>query len=272
MISVGLIFSMLGVVSPAASARASSRISARLTATAFTVVQAGKVKLSYQFSSKSARFAYVVSRKQGASWLTVRSTSERGSFRGSQTMTVKQLFGPKPLKVGQYRVKLSADANNVTLRFTLIRASSAPVPPPPAVSSNVVVVTTTADVVNGAVSSVSALNTHPGKDGISLREALLAADATGGSATVFILFSAALNGATIEVMPELPPIHRDHLVLEGVAPNGSPARPIQPTYAKLDYARFVARLGSGESRVGLPEASTAARTGDVESARGTLSA
>src|ERR1700690_3938976 len=66
------------------------------------------------------------------------------------------------------------------------RLASAPVPAPPAVSSNVVVVTTTTDVVNGAVSSVAALNANPGADGISLREALMAADATGGSATVYI--------------------------------------------------------------------------------------
>ena len=64
----------------------------------------------------------------------------------------------------------------------------------------------------------------PARDGISLREALKAADATGGSATVYIMFSAALNGATIEVLSELPPINRDHFVLEGVAPDGSPAR------------------------------------------------
>jgi len=228
-IGVGLIFSMLVMVGPAASARASSTISARLATTAFPVAQAGEVKLSYKFSSRSARFAYVLSRKQGANWLTVRSASERGSFRGSQTMTVKQLFGPKPVKVGQYRVRLSADANSVTLSFTLVQASSTPAPPPvpappPAVSSDVVVVTTTADVVNGDVSSVAALNANPGTDGISLREALLAADATGGSATVYIMFSAALNGQTIEVLSELPPINRDHVVLEGVAPDGSPAR------------------------------------------------
>jgi hypothetical protein len=104
------------------------------------------------------------------------------------------------------------------------RLASAPVPAPLAVSSNVVVVTTRTDVVNGAVSSVAALNANPGADGISLREALLAADATGGSPTMYIMFSAALNGATIEVLSQLPPIHRDHLVLEGVAPDGSPAR------------------------------------------------
>jgi Divergent InlB B-repeat domain len=92
------------------------------------------------------------------------------------------------------------------------------------VSRNMVVVSATADVVNGNVSSLSALKAKPGRDGISLREALLAADRPRGSATVYILFSPRLNGKTIEVRSELPPIHRDHLVLEGVAPNGSPAR------------------------------------------------
>lgn len=92
------------------------------------------------------------------------------------------------------------------------------------VSRNIVVVTTTADVVNGKTSSIAALNRKPGRDGISLREALLAADNTRGSATVYILFSPRLNAKVIEVLSELPPIHRDHLVLEGIAPNGSPAR------------------------------------------------
>jgi List-Bact-rpt repeat protein len=91
------------------------------------------------------------------------------------------------------------------------------------VSRNMVVVTTTADVVNGKASSIAALNRKPGRDGISLREALLAADHTGGSATVYILFSHRLNGKTIEIRSELPPIHRNHLVLEGIAPNGAPA-------------------------------------------------
>jgi hypothetical protein len=100
-----------------------------------------------------------------------------------------------------------------------VAASSATV-----VSSNMVVVSNTSDVVNGDVSSLSALNAKPGRDGISLREALSAAGKTGGSATVYIMFSPALNGKTIEVLSPLPPIRRDHLVLEGVAPNGLPAR------------------------------------------------
>ena len=92
------------------------------------------------------------------------------------------------------------------------------------IGGNVVVVSTTADVVNGDVTSLSALKAKPGRDGISLREALAAADKTGGSATLYIMFSAALNGRTIDVLSELPPIRRGHVVLEGVAPNGSPAR------------------------------------------------
>ena len=92
------------------------------------------------------------------------------------------------------------------------------------VSRNMVVVTTTADTLNGDVSSLSALKARPGRDGISLREALSAADKTGGSATVYIMFSAALNGKTIEPRTPLPSIHRDHFVLEGIAPNGAPAR------------------------------------------------
>jgi hypothetical protein len=94
----------------------------------------------------------------------------------------------------------------------------------PAVSSSVVVVTTTGDVVNGDVSSVAALNANPGSDGISLREALEAANATGGSATVYIMFSASLNGQTIAPGSILPPVDRDNVVVEGIAPDGSPAQ------------------------------------------------
>ena len=125
------------------------------------------------------------------------------------------------------RVALSHALVCVTVVATMVSiglVSSALGAAPPAVSSTVVVVTTTAGVVNGSVSSVAALNANPGPDGISLREALTAADATGGSATVYIMFSAALNGAIIEVPSALPPITRNHVVVEGVAPDGSPAR------------------------------------------------
>jgi len=113
-----------------------------------------------------------------------------------------------------------------------------------AVSHAVAVVTTTADVVNGDVSSIAALNAHPGRDGISLREALEAADATRGAETVYVMFSHRLNGKTIELRSALPPIRRSHLVLEGIAPNGSAAR------ITLDGRRARPLPGQG---VGVPE-------------------
>jgi hypothetical protein len=103
-------------------------------------------------------------------------------------------------------------------------APGGPVPNAAPVSSYVAVVTNTSDAVNGNVSSIAALNARPGRDGISLREALEAADATKGSETVYIMFSSRLNGKTITPRSELPVIHRAHLVLEGVAPNGAAAR------------------------------------------------
>lgn len=93
------------------------------------------------------------------------------------------------------------------------------------VSHTAVVVTTADDDVNGNVSSIAALNANPGRDGISLREAITAANATPGSSTIYIMFSHALNGKTIQLRTGgYPPIHRSHLVLEGIDPTGSAAR------------------------------------------------
>lgn len=110
----------LGVVYVGASAATSARISAHLTSRSFTPAQAGSVQVVYKFSSKSSRFAYVLSRKAGSAWSTVRSVSKRGSFRGSHRISVAGLFGPKRIPAGQYRVKLSSSANSVTLSFTVV--------------------------------------------------------------------------------------------------------------------------------------------------------
>jgi hypothetical protein len=114
----GLIF-LLGGALVGASAKASAGISAHLTSKSFTAAQARTVKLVYKFSSKSSRFTYVLSRKTGNAWSTVRRVSKRGSFRGSHTMTISGLFGSKRVVVGQYRLKLSGSANSVTVSFTI---------------------------------------------------------------------------------------------------------------------------------------------------------
>jgi hypothetical protein len=107
-----------------ASVAASGRVTAHLTKTSFTAAQAESVKLVYAFSPASARFGYLLSLKKGANWVTVRSINKTGSFKGSYTMTVKQLFGSNALKIGQYRVKVSADANSVTRGFTVVKPPS----------------------------------------------------------------------------------------------------------------------------------------------------
>ena len=97
--------------------------------------QAKTVKLVCKFSPASTRFDYLLSLKKGAKWVTVRSVNKTGSFKGSYTMTVKKLFGSKAVKIGQYRVKVSADANSVTRGFKVVKATSgggSNTTPPPA--------------------------------------------------------------------------------------------------------------------------------------------
>jgi len=84
------------------------------------------------------------------------------------------------------------------------------------------VVATTDDVVNGDTSSPCALIANPGADGISLREALLAANNATGSGTITIAFTPALAGATIALTERFAPITRSQITLTGLANNGQP--------------------------------------------------
>lgn len=74
-------------------------------------------------------------------------------------------------------------------------------------------VTNTTDDVNGDTSSPAALIANPGPDGISLAEALDAANQTGGPHRV--LFDPSLAGGTIIVDEGLPTITRDGLTING---------------------------------------------------------
>jgi len=90
---------------------------ASLTKKSFKRSQAATVKLVCKFSPKSKTFAYVLSIKKGAKWLTVRSVKKSGSFKGTIKMTVKNLFGGKAIKAGSYRLKVSSDKNSKLLFF-----------------------------------------------------------------------------------------------------------------------------------------------------------
>src|ERR1700692_4606538 len=61
----------------------------------------------------------------------------------------------------------------------------------------ILVCSTNDDAVNGDTSSPCALIANPGPDGISLREALLAANNATGSGTITVTFASALAGQTI---------------------------------------------------------------------------
>jgi len=86
----------------------------------------------------------------------------------------------------------------------------------------ILVVSTNDDVVNGNTSSPCALIANPGADGISLREALLAANNATGSGTITVTFAPALAGAKITLTTQLPPITRDQITLAGLTNNGQP--------------------------------------------------
>jgi hypothetical protein len=130
-LGAALVFS-LGIASSGASAKAGGKVaSASLSSTSFTAAQAKTVKLAYKISPKSKHFADLLSLKQGTKWVKVRSVNKKGSFKGSYKTTVKALFGSKPVSVGQYRVKLSADSNSLSRKFSVTKASTPSTPSTP---------------------------------------------------------------------------------------------------------------------------------------------
>ena len=92
-------------------------VSAKLSKKSFPSAQARKVKLTCKFSPKSRIFRYVLSIKKGKKWASVKSVKKTGFYKVKYTTTVKKLFAGKAVKHGQYRLKLSADANSKTLKF-----------------------------------------------------------------------------------------------------------------------------------------------------------
>jgi hypothetical protein len=110
----------------AASSSKSSgaKISAHLTKKSFTKAEAKKVKLIYKFSSTSKSFSYLLSFKKGSKWQAVKSVKKAGSFSGSKSMTVKQVFSGKPIKVGKYQLKLSADGGSKQLGFKVVASAT----------------------------------------------------------------------------------------------------------------------------------------------------
>ena len=83
-----------------------------------------------------------------------------------------------------------------------------------------IVVTNSEDVINGNVSSPSALKANPGPDGISLREAVDAVN--NGLGPLTITFSDALTGATIKLSEGLFVIHNQVTIIGPRDRDGNP--------------------------------------------------
>jgi hypothetical protein len=77
------------------------------------------IKLVYSLYPKSRSFSYVLSYGSGSTWTIVRTVSKTGIFTGKHTMTIRQLFGPRSISSGSYRLKLSADKNSKTISFKI---------------------------------------------------------------------------------------------------------------------------------------------------------
>src|SRR5579864_289235 len=101
----------------------------------------------------------------------------------------------------------------VAIGVLLLFGSSFVLAPRRAAAPVEIVVTTTSDATNGDTSSAAALKANPGPDGISLREAITATNNDPGAYT--IRFAPALEGATITMDTQLPPLLGGGVTIEG---------------------------------------------------------
>jgi alpha-tubulin suppressor-like RCC1 family protein len=109
--------------SPAAlKASGAAKLTARLASTRLAPVQAAEARIDYRFRQPSARFSYLLQRKQSGKWTLVRSVKQKGRFKGARTATVKHFFGHKAIRAGNYRLLLRSDRNAVSLRFSIFAA------------------------------------------------------------------------------------------------------------------------------------------------------
>ncbi len=120
--------SLAGATSTSASA---AKFSARLSKASFSASQASSVKLVCKFPGKSGSFSYLLTHKIGKKWQTVKSVKKVSYRKGSYTMTVKKVFAGKAVKLGSYRLKISAGGASKLLAFKVVKAPPPPPPPPP---------------------------------------------------------------------------------------------------------------------------------------------
>jgi hypothetical protein len=130
----------------------------------------------------------------------------------------------------------------------------------------ILVVATNDDAVNGDTSSPCALIANPGPDGISLREALLAANNATGSGTITVTFASALAGQTIAPSSAngcCYIVSRDSVAVIGlIGPDGQPAVTVDATNMFILFSVTASNFTLQSLRIiGMGAASPGAKTG-----------
>ena len=130
----------------------------------------------------------------------------------------------------------------------------------------ILVVATNDDSVNGDTSSPCALIANPGPDGISLREALLAANNATGSGTITVTFASALAGQTIAPSSAngcCYIVSRDSVAVIGlIGPDGQPAVTVDATNMFILFSVTASNFTLQSLRIiGMGAASPGAKTG-----------
>jgi alpha-tubulin suppressor-like RCC1 family protein len=105
-------------------APASGRLTATLDVTKLAPIQASEIRLNYDFRRSNTHFAYRLQRRQGKRWATLRAVALEGRFKGAHSTTLKRLFARRAVRPGSYRLRLRADRNLVSLRFSVFAANS----------------------------------------------------------------------------------------------------------------------------------------------------
>jgi len=118
-----------------------------------------------------------------------------------------------------------------------------------AVPGTAITVTTNTDKVDADTSSVEALQSNPGPDGISLREAIEATNKDPGSYA--IAFSSTLSGTTITLGQYLPPLTGGGVSIEGdINGDGTPDVTLVTTLQE-EWSRAIQIASSGNRLHGL---------------------
>ncbi len=106
----------------AQAAPGAGRLAARLAVKRLAPVQASQIRLDYRFQRPSTRFSYRLQRKQNGRWVALHAVSRKGHFTGTHSTTVKHVFGHRAIRAGSYRLRLRADRNRVSLKFSVFAA------------------------------------------------------------------------------------------------------------------------------------------------------